>query len=209
MNKLEAMSKQHSKRICLFGGTFDPIHNAHLQIATEALDRCGLDHILFIPAGRPPHKASVSMAGFEDRFRMAELACAGQPRFEPSRLEEGQEQSYTVETLTRLRHGMQKDEQLSFLIGADAFAEIETWHRWREVIALTDFVVVARPGVRYVIPPGAHVHPLEGLALPVASSTIRARIAAGESTPELPQAVREYIDSHGLYKANEVSAITA
>ena len=140
---------------------------------------------------------------------MVELACAGQPAFQPSRMEEGQEQSYTVETLTKTRQKLQIDQQLFFLIGADAFAEIETWHRWQEVVALTEFIVVARPGVTYTIPPGARVERLEGLSLPVASSTIRGRIAAGEPTPELPEAVREYIDLHGLYRANEVSPITA
>ncbi len=140
---------------------------------------------------------------------MVELACAGQPAFEPARLEEGQEQSYTVETLTRIRQQLHERQRLFFLIGADAFAEIESWHRWKQVIALTDFIVVARPGVTYTIPLGAQVFPLEKLALPVASSTIRARIAAGEPTPELPEAVRDYIDMHGLYQVNETKRITA
>ena len=203
------MLRQHSKRICLFGGTFDPIHKAHLQIATEALARCALDDILFIPAGRPPHKASVSMAGFEDRYRMVELACAGQPAFEPSRLEEGQEQSYTVETLIRIHQEMESDQRLFFLIGADAFADLENWHRWTEVVALTEFIVVARPGITYTVPKEARLERIEGLAFPTASSTIRARIAAGKPTPELPDAVRDYIELHGLYRANEVSRVTA
>ena len=78
-----------SIRLAIFGGTFDPIHNAHLAIARGAVGRFGLDRVLFVPAAHPPHKAGVTHAPYEDRVRMAGLACAGEPRFEVSRLEEG------------------------------------------------------------------------------------------------------------------------
>lgn len=190
-----------SRRICLFGGTFDPIHGAHLTIAEEARTKCSLDHILFIPAANPPHKAAGTLTPYEDRFRMVELACAPFPAFTASRLEEGQEKSYTVDTLERFRRTLDSSDRLYFLIGADAFDELRSWHRWQDVVKLTEFLVVARPGGEYQIPPNAHVERLDGLELPIASTTIRARLAAGEPTPELSSSVRRYIEERGLYGA--------
>src|SRR3954452_1046467 len=188
------------RRICLFGGTFDPIHNAHLQIANAAQKRLSVDEVLFVPAANPPHKDSTSLTSFEDRYRMVEIACEPYPAFIPSRLEEGAARSYTISTLERFRPQLGAGDELYFLIGSDAFADLETWHRWQDVLSLTTFIVVSRPGETYHIPEGARVIRLDGLDLPVASTTIRARIAAGQRTPELPDAVREYIDEKGLYR---------
>jgi len=187
-------------RICLFGGTFDPIHMAHLQIAEAAQTRMDLDEILFVPAANPPHKDSTNLTSFEHRFRMVEIACKPYPAFVPSRLEEGAGRSYTISTLERFRAKLSERDDLYFLIGSDAFADLETWHRWPEVLKLTRFIVVSRPGETYHVPEGAHVVRLDGLDLPVASTTVRARIALGEKTPELPDAVRQYIDENGLYR---------
>jgi nicotinate-nucleotide adenylyltransferase len=92
------------------------------------------------------------------------------------------------------------------LIGADAFDELETWKGWQELVGLTEFIVVARPESEYRVPSGARVQRLDGLALPVSSSTIRARLAAGKPTPELPAEVREYIENHGLYSFGKGNA---
>jgi nicotinate-nucleotide adenylyltransferase len=189
------------KRICLFGGTFDPIHNAHLQIASEAQKRFGLDQVLFVPAANPPHKDGVHLTPFEDRLLMVQLACEPYPEFSASRLEEGEERSYTVDTLERFRPRLKPDDELFFLIGADAFDDLKTWKRWQDVLKLTRFIVVSRPGRTYQIPDGASVLRLDDLQLPVASTTIRSRLQAGQPTPELPVAVRQFIDTHGLYKA--------
>lgn len=188
-------------RIALFGGTFDPVHCAHLAIAREAARTFGLDRVLFVPAAQPPHKSGATCAGYEDRYRMVELACQGEPLFEASRLEADQQRSYSIGTIERVRAALAPEDELYFLIGADAFAEIESWHRWRDVVREIEFIVVARPGHRYSIPPGARVGRLDTLALPVSSSEIRARLAAGEAPPELPPAVLEYARQRGLYKA--------
>lgn len=188
-----------SQRICVFGGTFDPIHDAHLRIAKEAVERFGLDRVLFVPAGNPPHKEAGNVTSYGDRLRMVELACAPYPKFQVSRLEQGTAPSYTVETLERLRSRLAPEDKLFFLIGADAFDELETWRRWREVVGLTEFIVVSRPGRDYHVPENAKVHTLQGLELPVSSSTIRGRLAAGEPTPELPAEVRAFIEQRGLY----------
>src|SRR5258708_37056083 len=93
---------------------------------------------------------------------MVEIACAGEPQFEASRLEQGEQNSYSIETIERVRATLAQGQDLYFLIGADAFAEIRTWHRWREVIASVDFIVVNRPGSAYDGPEGARVERLGG-----------------------------------------------
>ncbi len=90
-------------------------------------------------------------------------------------------------------------DQLFFIIGADAFAEIQSWYRWQDVLKAVDFIVVARPGHIYARPPGARVHPLETVALPVSSSEIRNALGRGDTPTELPFAVAEYIRKHRLY----------
>jgi len=190
-------------KLALFGGTFDPIHNAHLTVAREAADQFQLDQVWFIPAAHPPHKSDQTGASYEDRLRMTELACQADPRFLPSRLEAGARKSYSIDTVEKVR-GM--GEQPYFIIGADAFAEITTWHRWQELLKLTEFIVVTRPGHQYATPPGACVHRLETVALPVSSSEIRRRLAAGEIPSDLPPAVAQYIAERGLYLFPRTSA---
>jgi nicotinate-nucleotide adenylyltransferase len=190
-----------SIRLAIFGGTFDPIHSAHLAIARSAAGRFGLDRVLFIPASHPPHKAGVTHAPYEDRVRMAELACAGEPRFEVSRLEEDTERSYSIDTIEKLRARLSPGDELFFLIGADAFAEIETWRRWRDVAAAVHFLVVSRPGHRYHRPPEVSADPLDKLELPVSSSEIRRVLAAGGRPAQVPAGVLDYIAQKGLYRA--------
>ena len=182
-----------------FGGTFDPVHNGHLAVAGEAVARFKLDRVLFVPAANPPHKLRGAAAAYEDRVRMLELACAGHPRFEVSRIEEGTARSYSIDTIERL-HAVGVGS-LAFLIGADAFADIRTWHRWRDVIAAVEFLVVTRPGAGYQIPEGARVRPLEGVELPISSSDIRAQIARGNFDVPVPEPVIRYIREHGLYQS--------
>src|ERR1043166_7628374 len=137
-------------RTAIFGGTFDPIHRAHLIVAHEAAAAFSLDRVLFIPAANPPHKEAG--ADYEDRYKMVELACAGEPRFIASRLEAGSEKSYSIRSIERVKA---MGGEVFFVIGADAFAEIRTWHRWEDVVDAVDFIVVTRPGHAYTSPPGA------------------------------------------------------
>jgi nicotinate-nucleotide adenylyltransferase len=188
-------------RLAIFGGTFDPIHRAHLTVAAKAADCFQLDRVLFVPAAGPPHKAGVTHAPYEHRVRMAEIACAGDPRFEVSRLEEGTHRSYSIETIEKVRAQLTPADELFFLIGADAFAEIQTWRRWTDVIRSVRFLVVSRPGHRYIVPAGASVLRLDDVELPISSSEIRARLARGESPPEVPPAVLDYIQRYALYGA--------
>jgi nicotinate-nucleotide adenylyltransferase len=185
-------------RLAILGGTFDPIHEAHLALAREAVARFDLNKVLFVPASHPPHKSGVTHADYEHRVRMAELACAGEPRFEVSRLEQDTT-SYSIETITKVRAQLARGDELFFIIGADAFAEIETWRRWREVVADVTFIVASRPGHAYRIPEGTTVKRLETVDLPYSSSEIRRALASGKRPLEVPQAVFEYICQQRLY----------
>ena len=178
----------------IFGGTFDPVHKAHLMVAREAADAFALDQVLLIPAGNPPHKAAGTP--YEHRYRMLELACAADPRLVASRLEEGSRKSYSIYTIERVKA---EGGDVFFIIGADAFAEIQSWFRWQDVLREAEFIVVTRPGHGYESPPGARVHRLETVALPVSSSEIRERLARGEMPEEVPDAVGAYIREQGLY----------
>jgi nicotinate-nucleotide adenylyltransferase len=192
-----APARLAAAKTVLFGGTFDPIHNAHIEVAREVLHRFDPERIVFVPAAHPPHKSTGEQAPFDDRVRMVELACAGEPRFEVSRIEEGFARSYSILTIEKmLAAGM---GPLSFLIGADAFAEIETWHRWREIVSLVDFIVVTRPGAEWKLPPGASVSELSGLWLPISSSDVRRALAAGEPDVPAPPAVLDWIRARRLY----------
>ncbi len=188
----------------LFGGTFDPIHSTHLDIARQAADRFGLTKVLFIPAASPPHKSDAALGPYEDRVRMAELACACDARFEVSRVEAPSPSkpaapSYSIVAIEKLRAaGLQS---MSFLIGADAFAEIRSWHRWQDVVALVEFIVVTRPGASYETPPGAVVHELNGIESPVSSSLVRELIAKGEPLLPVPAPVLRYIRDRRLYRS--------
>lgn len=188
-------------RIAIFGGTFDPIHHAHLTIAREAAERFGIGRVLFVTAGNPPHKAPGATTPFEHRHRMVELACEADNRFVPSRMEQGTAKSYSVETIEKVKQSLAMDDELFFLIGADAFAEIGTWFRSAEVIGAVEFIVVSRPGYDYPIPGGARVHRLETLALPVSSSRIRESFQNGSVIENVPEAVVAYARANGLYTA--------
>jgi nicotinate-nucleotide adenylyltransferase len=188
-------------RIAIFGGTFDPIHDAHLAVAREAADAFSLDRVMFVPAKSPPHKVGDLHAAFTDRMRMVELACAADARFEASRIEDRPGRSYSFDTVVLVREQCGASVRLFFLIGADAFAEIQSWHRWQELVKLVEFIVVSRPRRAFDIPDGAEVHRLDTLELPVSSSAIRQSLERGEVDVPIPDSVREYIRVHELYQA--------
>jgi len=183
----------------IFGGTFDPVHSAHLAVARAARDVYHLDRVLLVPNAIPPHKQESLTAAYADRLEMLKLAVAGEFNLEASDLEAGSGKSYSILTIERLMPTLSPGDRLYFIIGADAFAEIQTWYRWQEVIAKVTFIVVARPGHSWVSPTDADVRPLDSVHLEVSSSAIRAQLALCQRPVELPPAVFEYIRQHGLY----------
>jgi nicotinate-nucleotide adenylyltransferase len=186
-------------KLAIFGGTFDPIHEAHLAVAREAAGRFQLDRVLFIPAAHPPHKAGATQAPYAHRLRMTELACQCDPRFEASPLEAGTIRSYSIDTIEKLRAGLAPEDELFFIIGADAFSEIRTWYRWRDVARAVRFVVVSRPGHVYEVPAEVSLDRLDTVEMAVSSSAIRASLARGGRPAAVPPRVLEYILSHQLY----------
>lgn len=197
-------------KIALFGGTFDPVHNGHLAVAHAAADRFELDRVLFIPSGRPPHKNHGPQAAYEDRYRMTELACQADPRFEASRLEDpqvlGAGKTYSVDTIERIRQKLSPEDELFFLIGQDAFDELAIWHRLADVIENIEFLVASRPqgpasAPRLGLAAQARFQPLEGVEVPVSATDIRRRCAQGvDLRGTVPEAVAEYIQERRLYK---------
>jgi nicotinate-nucleotide adenylyltransferase len=186
-------------RVALFGGAFDPIHNAHLAVAAAAADEFHLNRVLFVPAHRPPHKGGVTYAPYEHRVHMVEIACAADARFEASRLEEGTERSYSIDTIEKVRATLMPEDELFFIIGADAFAELRTWRRWQDVARAVRFLVVSRPGYRYDVPREVKAERLDTVDLPASSSQVRRALAAGHTAECVPESVMQYIKAHWLY----------
>jgi len=212
----------------IFGGTFDPIHCGHLELARELRAALGFSAVRFIPAGDPPHRAA-PVATAAHRLAMVELAVAGQPGLEVDAREIRRTgRSYAVLTLDELRNE-EPSRPLALIVGADAFLGLPTWHRWRELFDLAHVVVVARPGVTIdgalpqalaaewsrrfsreaaalaSAPAGALI--LQAItAHPISASAIRAQLARGAEgiaamRSLLPAAVLAYIDRNQLYRS--------
>ena len=131
--------------IGILGGTFDPVHLGHMQLATDAIETLSLDQLRCVPAGRPPHRRP-PVASAADRLRMAQLAFGDLPRCEIDAAEILKEApSWTIDTLKRLRAEL-SEAALVLILGADAFLGLPTWHRWQEINELAHLAVANRPG---------------------------------------------------------------
>lgn len=135
------------KRIALYGGTFDPVHNGHIAVAQKLAGLFALEEVLFIPAHVAPHKRERAVTAPLQRYAMLALATQGQERLRISSIElDAPEKPYTVETLSRLQAELGQAARLFFIMGADSWAEIATWRDWERLLGLTDTIVVTRPG---------------------------------------------------------------
>jgi len=192
-----------ARRIGLFGGTFDPPHNAHVALASLALDELGLDELRWIPAGQPWQKAR-QITPAAQREAMVRLAMASEPRFMIERCEiKRQGPSFTLDTVRELQAARPGAEWF-LIIGQDQYANLHTWRDWRELLARVTLAVANRPGV--AIEPHADVKAAAQRIVPlpmqdIASTDIRARVAAGQDiTALVPAGVARYIEAHHLYR---------
>jgi nicotinate-nucleotide adenylyltransferase len=215
-------------RLGILGGTFDPIHYGHLRLAEEVGESLDLEHVYLIPAALPPHKGQKRVSPFQHRLEMTKMASAESPRLRVLDLEAKREGfSYSIETL-KIFHGLYQPElDLHFVLGMDAFLEIETWKDFRNLFNYAHFVVIQRPGFpsdilesflptlgvrferrgpanRFAAPSGYEVIPTEATLMDISSTKIREKVAAGKSIRFLvPEAVRSYIRENGLYRFDE------
>lgn len=227
-------------RIGIFGGTFNPIHLGHLRCAEEIRQICGLEHIYFVPSARPPHKETNDIIAPVHRLRMVERAVADHPCFSASGIElERAGLSYSVDTIRAFRSTFQPSYQsgsritdqapnLAFILGLDAFLEIETWKEYYAIPELCDLIITSRPGVSIPFSPSSqsllpidfrsvfcydtearmYRHPShhtlvlsEIRGLDISSSAIRREIQGGRSVRYLVHpAVDTYIAEHTLYQ---------
>jgi nicotinate-nucleotide adenylyltransferase len=206
-----------------YGGTFDPVHRGHLEVARSAATQLG-GVVHLVPCADPPHRAR-PVAGAEQRAAMVALAIAGDPRLALDRRElQRARASFTLDTLQELRDELGPDAPLACLIGADAFRGLPSWRGWRELFPLAHLVALTRPGHRlddldplleaelaprrttavaelHAAPAGA-VLELEVPAWEVSSTEVRAALAAGQPVDRwLPAPVRDWIAANGLYRA--------
>jgi nicotinate-nucleotide adenylyltransferase len=199
-----------ARRIGILGGTFDPIHLGHLAVAEEAREALGLERVLFVPAGQPPHKLPGSVSDVRDRVAMVQLAIADNPAFELSAIEvERKGPSFTVDTVEALA-AAHPGTMLHLILSAETFAELPSWHEPDRLFEAARMAVVPREGYPAPDPawvdrafPGREdrVDYLGGPRLGLSSTALRGRVAAGRSIRYLvPPAVEAYIVEHQLYR---------
>ena len=212
------------KRVAIYGGTFDPVHNGHLEVARGVLKVFELDELWFVPAWAPPHKRNANITSAFHRFAMVALATQADQRLRISTVElDSPDRPYAVDTIVRM---LRDDQRLFFLMGADSWNEITTWFEWRKLLTLCDLIVVTRPGYEITTPPAeATLVDLRGkdagemrrtleedlpprvfvtdvVNIDVAATTIRSLARSGDVAglkTMAPPAVADYIGKHKLY----------
>ncbi len=191
-----------AKRIGILGGTFNPVHIGHLAIAQVAMEKCGLDKVLFIPCALPPHKAMTSLVSGEDRLKMVRRAVKGNARFQVLDYEVKKGgRSYSVDTLEYLKGIYPESTRLFFIVGEDEFPYLKTWKHVDRILELATFVVVSRPGTEKQSRIKHHRVIMPGID--VSSSYVRKRARAGKSIKYLvPEGVARYIKQRKLYQSS-------
>ena len=216
------------QRAAIYGGTFDPVHKGHIEVARRVLQLFELNEVLFVPACAPPHKSVISSAFH--RFAMLALATGEDALLRISTIElDKPERPYAVDTVERMQTEMGAGRRLFFMIGADSWSEIATWHEWQRLLRMCDLIVVTRPGYELSrnIPNGAaQIVDVRGMSrreisevlsgdsgprtfltdaamVDISATAIRAAARAGESErlrEMVPPAVANYIEKYELYK---------
>jgi nicotinate-nucleotide adenylyltransferase len=190
-------------RIAVFGGSFDPVHNAHVALARRALTQLQLTELLWVPAGQPWQKQR-TLTPAVHREAMVRLAIDGEPRFSLSRIEiERSGPSYTIDTVRALQ-AARPGAQWFLVIGQDQYAGFDSWHGWQELLARTTLAIAARPDAGTAVDPQLRAAAHAAVVLPmmdVSSTEIRQRVRSGLGITDLvPPAVASYIARHHLYQ---------
>jgi nicotinate-nucleotide adenylyltransferase len=218
------------RRAAIYGGTFDPVHNGHVEVASRVLELFELDEVIFVPACVPPHKRGAGITSAFHRFAMLALATQHDARLRISTIElDAPERPYAVDTVERMQEAIGSSHRLFFMIGADSWAEITGWRQWQGLLKMCDLIVVTRPGfdLKPAIPmedvaivdtrgmPKEQIRELlnadgdpqvlltDAAMVDVAARTIRA--AANASAMEtlrasVPAEVASYIEKYKLYQ---------
>ncbi|OGP86052.1 MAG: nicotinate (nicotinamide) nucleotide adenylyltransferase [Deltaproteobacteria bacterium RBG_16_54_11] len=214
--------KGNERRTGLFGGTFDPIHLGHLRCAQEVKEAFDLSQVIFILAATPPHKLDRPIISTRHRWNMVKEAIADNPCFTLSDVEIRREgASYSIETISSYHRDLKEGEKLFFILGADAFCEIETWKDYPQLFTVCDFIVISRPnfdplqapvlqsegftkedpGDRFLHPSGHFLYLLRVTPIGISSTGIRRVVREGRSLSYLvPKEVEKYIAREGLYR---------
>lgn len=199
-------------RIGISGGTFDPVHNAHLASAIAVREKLSLDKVIFIPSGNPPHKKEMDVTSPEHRYLMLQRAVEQIPHFEVSRIEIDREGlTYTIDTLKEFKIKYGSHSKLIFITGADVIHDILTWKDFKAVFAMCEFAATLRPGydkegflsdIDYLRQEfKAAINMVEIPQMDISSTMIRERVFKGLSIEDLvPESVGNYIKLNNLYK---------
>ena len=212
MAKDKSRGKKQDLRLGIMGGTFNPIHHGHLVMAEEVRNKFGLDKVIFVPTGNPPHKDSQELAAAQDRYLMTVLATMTNLYFEVSPLEiERQGVSYTIDTIKEFKKTYGKSTKIYFITGADAILSIFTWKNMEDLLESCSFIAATRPGyclqelkskIEAINPAYLkHIHLVEVPGIAVSSTDVRERIREGKPIKYLmPETVESYIIKNKLYE---------
>lgn len=190
------------RRLGIFGGTFDPIHSAHLAMARAAMESARLDHVLFVVSAHPPHKKDGAAATPEQRYEMVCIALAQEPHMEPCRLElDRPGPSYTVDTLTTIRE-QHPSAELFLILGMDSLVDFAKWRKPEEILRLARILAIPRLGF---VPPKEVLHQSYDIVpfpeTSLSSTEVRRKIAHGEDVSSvIPPGVLDYIRQRAIYK---------
>ena len=223
------------KRIALYGGTFDPVHAGHLEVARRVLQLFEIEKVLFIPAQMAPHKIGRPVTEPIHRYAMLALATQDDPQLSISTFElDAPDRRYTVETVAHFQRVLGESTELFFIMGADSWSEVTTWREWERLLSMTNHIVVTRPGYEPVTTQVGRISDrivdLRGGKSPVrtegannifftdvvmkdvSATSIRRLASEGrfeELTGLVPGPVLEYIKKYGIYRTDEAAKLNS